>query len=170
MPGFTQHARRTLAALTLAALASGMPAMAAEEAGAEPALDAELDAELDALLDVGSPSEPGGSGLRWSGHADLSAAYTLPAPDHWSHLRARAEVTGSGELAPRVRWKLTARAEADGAFDLEDGRYRPRYAVTSARFPAARGVRGRRPRRLGVPLRAPADQSGGRWSASSLPT
>ena len=123
MPGFTQHARRTLAALTLAALASGMPAMAAEEAGAEPALDAELDAELDALLDVGSPSEPGGSGLRWSGHADLSAAYTLPAPDHWSHLRARAEVTGSGELAPRVRWKLTARAEADGAFDLEDGRY-----------------------------------------------
>ncbi len=50
-------------------------------------------------------------------------AYTYRDPERWSHLRARGELTGSGQLAPRVRWKLNARAELDGAFDLEDEHY-----------------------------------------------
>ena len=85
--------------------------------------DAMSDAELDSLLDVGAGEEGFGTGIKWGGYAEFAAAYTLPEPDRWSHLRARAEISGSGALGPRVNWKLTARAEADGAFDLEDAHY-----------------------------------------------
>lgn len=83
------------------------------------------DAELDALLDVGGPAAAaeGGHGIRWSGYAEFGAAYAYRDPEHWSHLRVRGELGAGAQLAPRVRWKLTARAEADGAFDLEDGHY-----------------------------------------------
>lgn len=94
------------------------------EGADEAAADAMSDAELDSLLDLGGAGEEGaGTGLKWGGYAEFAAAYTLPEPDRWSRLRARAELTGSGALAPRVNWKLTARAEADAAFDLEDAYY-----------------------------------------------
>ncbi|HRO35314.1 DUF1302 family protein [Thauera sp.] len=85
----------------------------------------ESDAELDALLDVGAPASAEGAahGLKWSGYTELGAAYTYRDPERWSRLRARGELGVSGQLAPRVKWRLSARAEADGAFDLEDEHY-----------------------------------------------
>jgi len=85
----------------------------------------EADAELDALLDVGAPASAGegAGGLQFSGYTELGAAYTVRDPERWSRLRVRGELGASGQLAPRAKWKLTARAEADGAFDLEDEHY-----------------------------------------------
>ncbi len=96
-----------------------------DASGQEADLDTALDADLDALLDVGAPAGSGeaGTGTGWSGYAELGAAYTYRDPERWSHLRARGELTGSGQFVPRVRWKLNARAELDGAFDLEDEHY-----------------------------------------------
>ncbi len=95
----------------------------AAETGAG-AIDAEVDAELDALLDVGRPAgETGSQGLRLKGYAELGGAYTFADPEHWSKLRARLELGANGRLGERVKWKLSARADADGAFDLEDGHY-----------------------------------------------
>lgn len=82
------------------------------------------DAELDALLDVGRPdAAAAGSGLKLSGYTELGAAYTLPDPGHWSRLRGRAEVGASGRLGEGFKWKLSGRAEADGAYDLEREHY-----------------------------------------------
>lgn len=133
---------KKLYCLTLAAFALGLSAMPASgAAGLRPAQatttadgpdaatvdSAADDAELDALLDVGAPAAGGdaGNGIKWSGYTEFAAAYTYRDPEHWSHLRARAELGASAQLAPRVRWKLTGRAEADGAFDLEDEHYPP---------------------------------------------
>ncbi|HRP65999.1 MAG TPA: hypothetical protein PLF79_07985, partial [Thauera sp.] len=119
-------ARAILCALALSANAIATAADDLEMAADAVEDDAALDAELDALLDVGAPAgaaASAGSGIKWSGYAEFAAAYTLPEPDRWSHLRARAELTGSGQLAPRARWKLTARGDVDGAFDLEDQYY-----------------------------------------------
>lgn len=136
MPALTHLAARLALAFTVLAAAPSIalaaePAPGAEDADAARALDtaddagvdAASDAELDALLDVGAREGAAGSGIKWGGYAEFGAAYTLPEPDRWSHLRARAELSGSGEMASRVGWKLTARAEADGAFDLEDDHY-----------------------------------------------
>lgn len=134
--------RLTLIALALASLTT--PAAHAEPVAADAVLDvpeaaladegaaadlsedaAAADAELDALLDVGTPAagSEAATGVKWGGYAELGMAYTYRDSERWSHLRARGELTGSGQLAPRVRWKLNARAELDGAFDLEDEHY-----------------------------------------------
>ena len=96
-----------------------------DAAAADAELDSASDADLDALLDVGTPAAgaEAATGVKWGGYAELGMAYTYRDPERWSHLRARGELTGSGQLAPRVRWKLNARAELDGAFDLEDEHY-----------------------------------------------
>lgn len=101
----------------------GMRALLAMSlAAAGCAMAADDDAELDALLDVGpaetAPARPGKLG----GYVEFGGAYTLPDPGHWSRLRARSELTASGS-GPGLRWKLTGRAEADGAYDLEDAHY-----------------------------------------------
>jgi hypothetical protein len=134
---------KNLPRLTLIAVALGLsvPALAhakgielAQAAAADvddtaaPTDDSAIeDAELDALLDVGQPAAEGegggGGGIKWSGYTEFGAAYTYRDPERWSHLRARGELGAGAQLAPRVRWKLTARAEADGAFDLEDEHY-----------------------------------------------
>lgn len=150
MPRLNRIHRLTLIALALASLAT--PAARAEPVAADaapdvpeaaladeaaaadlpddaPAADADLDAasdaDLDALLDVGTPAagSEAATGIKWGGYAELGMAYTYRDPERWSHLRARGELTGSGQVAPRVRWKLNARAELDGAFDLEDEHY-----------------------------------------------
>lgn len=123
-------ARAILCALALSATTAATAAddleMAVDTVAEAAEDDATLDADLDALFDVGAPAgaaAAAGSGIKWSGYAEFAAAYTLPEPDRWSHLRARAELTGSGQLAQRARWKLTARGDVDGAFDLEDQYY-----------------------------------------------
>lgn len=82
------------------------------------------DEELDALLDVGpAGGSGGGSGMKLSGYGELGGAYTYAEDDRWSRLRARLELSASGRLGERSRWKLSARGDADGAFDLEDAYY-----------------------------------------------
>jgi len=113
--------RRARLALFCAALA--LPALAVAQANDAADLDAELDADLDALLDVG-PASKEGSGIKFSGYGELGAAYTYAEDDRWSRLRARLELAASGRLGERSRWKLSARGDADAAYDLED-RYYP---------------------------------------------
>lgn len=109
MPALTHLAARLALAFTVLAAAPSIalaaePAPGAEDADAARALDtaddagvdAASDAELDALLDVGAREGATGSGIKWGGYAEFGAAYTLPEPDRWSHLRARAELSGSG--------------------------------------------------------------------------
>lgn len=100
--------------LTLACTAFAFSGFAAE-----PAMD---DAEFDALLGL-EPSGRADSGIRLSGYGELGAAYTYADDERWSRLRARLELAANGRLGERMRWKLSARADADGAFDLEDGYY-----------------------------------------------
>ncbi len=97
------------------------------------------------------------TGIKWGGYAELGMAYTYRDPDRWSHLRARGELTGSGQLraagaleadcACRSRWRLRPR----GRTLSRGGAPRP-----APRLHAARGLCRRRSWRLGVPSRPPA--------------
>lgn len=81
---------------------------------------------IDALFDLDTPlgaTGQGGSGIRWSGYSEFSAAYTTPEPAHWSKLRARLEMAGSGQLSERAKFKLAGRLDGNGAFDLESQHY-----------------------------------------------
>lgn len=80
------------------------------------------DADLDALFEL-EPAAQDGSGIKFSGYGELGGAYTYAEDARWSHLRARMELAATGKLGERSRWKLSARGDADGAFDLEDGYY-----------------------------------------------
>lgn len=72
----------------------------------------------------GEPPSPGWvSGLRVSGYGELSSAYTVASPSHWSQLRARVEAAVSGSLGSELRFKLAGRAQGDAAFSLEDDYY-----------------------------------------------
>lgn len=70
--------------------------------------------DVDDLLDVGSAS---GGGIKWGGYGEVGMAWTYADPEHWSKLRARGELGGSGALTSAIHWKLSARADADGAPD-----------------------------------------------------
>lgn len=76
-------------------------------------------------LDVaeGEPASGHKGGPRLSGYGEISAAHTTPDPEHWSKLRARLELAATGNLGSGVKYKVTGRADLDGAFDLEDDFY-----------------------------------------------
>ena len=76
---------------------------------------------LDDLLSVAQPAESAGTGLR--GFLDFSAARAYESPSHWSKLRARANLESTGRLSERVKWKLSARLDADAAPDIESDIY-----------------------------------------------
>lgn len=64
----------------------------------------------------------GGTGIeagaaRWQGWLQFGAAYTFASPAHWSQLRARGELAGTGDLGGGVKWKLSARAGYDAVYD-----------------------------------------------------
>lgn len=91
------------------------------------AADSDMDdAAIDALLRPAAAAavdKGGASAVKLSGFAEFGGAYTWPEPDHWSKLRARAEVGAGGRLNEAVKWKFSARADADGAYDLEREHY-----------------------------------------------
>lgn len=76
--------------------------------------------DVDALFGGSGKADDGGVSV--GGYAEFGGAYTLPSPGHWSRLRARGELTAAGRGAG-LKWKLTGRAEADGAYDLEREHY-----------------------------------------------
>lgn len=82
------------------------------------------DLDLDALFDVGASTPASGSGVKLGGYAEFAGAYTTAARGHWSKLRARTEMSASGNLGDGLKWTLTGRLEADGAQNLE-GNYYP---------------------------------------------
>jgi len=73
--------------------------------------------DVDDLLRVTAPSD---SGVKWGGYGEFGMAWTYADPEHWSKLRGRIEFGGSGSVNPSVKWKLTARADADGAYEVSD--------------------------------------------------
>ncbi len=87
--------------------------------------------DLDDLFDLDAPLDTadrgvgvvGGSGLRLSGYGEFAAAYTHASPTHWSKLRARFELAATGRLGSSARFKLSGRADADAAYDVESGYY-----------------------------------------------
>ena len=82
--------------------------------------------DLDSLFDLDKPiaaPEAAGSGLRWGGYGEFGGAYTYADPAHWSKLRVRAELAANGMVGERARFKLAARVDADGAYDVESGHY-----------------------------------------------
>ena len=122
--------------------------------------------DLDAPIEgaVGGEAEDGGgtdaeapvtglaggtsAGLRVSGYAEFAAAYTTADPERWSKLRSRLELAATGRSGG-LRYKISGRVQADGAFNLEDDYY-----------PAAV----RRDQRRGLELRETyVDLSAGEW-------
>ena len=64
----------------------------------------------------------GGSGLsgeptRWSGWVQFDTAYDWPDPSHWANARTRGELAGRGAWGNGVKWKVSARAYYDAAYD-----------------------------------------------------
>lgn len=108
----------TLQALVVAAACS-----LAASAGAAEGLDDLFD--LDAPHDAPAEQSSGGSGsgIRWSGYGEFAGAYTYRDPEHWSKLRTRFELAASGRAGAGIRYKISARADVDAAYHLEDHYY-----------------------------------------------
>ncbi|ATE60949.1 DUF1302 family protein [Thauera sinica] len=106
--------------LVKAAVMAAMCGWGAVAAAADDAMD---DAQIDALLKPAAAPGAGASATKLTGAAEFGAAYTLPDPGHWSKLRARVELGAGGRLNDTVKWKLSARADADAAYDLERNHY-----------------------------------------------
>lgn len=60
-----------------------------------------------------APSETPDRGIRWGGFYQAELAYTHSHPGHWSRAVNRLQLEGRGELAPGVRFKISARADVD---------------------------------------------------------
>lgn len=72
-------------------------------------------AEL-SLSGTGIRGEPS----RWNGWLQVDMAYAWPSPGHFTHLRTLGELAGRGEWANGMKWKLSARANLDGAYAWSD--------------------------------------------------
>ena len=65
-----------------------------------------------------APGDGGGSGIR--GFIQLELARTTADPDHWSKMRARADLNSQGRLSDNVKWKLGVRADYDAVYGIND--------------------------------------------------
>ena len=63
-------------------------------------------------LEASQQQEPA-RGIRWSGFFNEEIAYTYASPGHWSRAVSRLQLEGRGELAPGVKYKISARADLD---------------------------------------------------------
>ncbi len=85
------------------------------------AIGADAADDLDGLLDVAKPVAADES--PFFGFVEFSAARAYDSPSHWSKLRARGNLGAKGRLSDSVKWKLSARVDADAAPDVEDDIY-----------------------------------------------
>ncbi len=60
------------------------------------------------------------SGPKFGGFLETMGAYTYVAPAHWSHALGRLQLTGQGELADQVKWKIGGRVDADAVYFSSD--------------------------------------------------
>jgi hypothetical protein len=65
---------------------------------------------------LGSSPASSGTGLR--GYIQGEAARTYGDPAHTSKLLTRAELSAQGRINPDVKWKLSARLDYDGVYDV----------------------------------------------------
>lgn len=92
---------------------AGAPGSRDDLFGTTPAAPADQDQPTrDGLFGLDAPKEPS-RGIRWSGFYNGQLAYTHSHPGHWSRAVNRLQLEGRGELAPGVRYKISARADVD---------------------------------------------------------
>lgn len=54
------------------------------------------------------------------GYLQFELARTTAAPDHWSKMRTRADLSTQGSLGEGLKWKLGARLDYDAVYDVTD--------------------------------------------------
>lgn len=59
-----------------------------------------------------------GSGIK--GFVQFELARTTAAPEHWSKMRTRAELSSRGDMGQGIKWKLSARADYDAVYGIND--------------------------------------------------
>ena len=94
------------------------PATRDELFGTTPDAPAEREAAptREGLFGLDAPQTPAPTadrGIRWGGFYQGQLAYTHSHPGHWSRAVNRLQLEGRGELAPGVRFKISARADVD---------------------------------------------------------
>jgi len=72
----------------------------------------------DDLPKLSSSQSETGPGIK--GFVQFEAARTIDSPEHWSKLRARAELGSSGKLGEGLKWKAGARFDYDFAYANSD--------------------------------------------------
>jgi len=91
------------------AFAATTIAFAAAPLAAQPVADLSLGGGLSA--------EPA---TRWSGWIQADTAYAWRSPGHFTHLRTLGEIAGRGQWGEGFKWRLSARANLDGAYAWSD--------------------------------------------------
>src|SRR5690606_36246396 len=91
------------------AFAATTIAFAAAPLAAQPVADLSLGGGLSA--------EPA---TRWSGWIQADTAYAWRSPGHFTHLRTLGEIAGRGQWGQGFKWRLSARANLDGAYAWSD--------------------------------------------------
>lgn len=71
----------------------------------------------DAKAATTAQKTPGSAG-GLHGFAQVEMAHTFGNPDHWSKLKGRLELGGTGKLGAGLKWKVSARADYDAVFDV----------------------------------------------------
>ena len=102
------------------------------------------------------------------GFTQTEVARTVAAPDHWSRLRLRSELSTSGRFNENVRWKLSGRLDYDGVFDVTNSIPRTCGKMNESTFSRARITSTSRPA-TGTFASAASTSSGVRSSAFFSP-
>jgi hypothetical protein len=69
-----------------------------------------------AAADSPPKDAPSGSAIKFGGFLDGLGAYTYASPAHWSRAVGRLQLTGQGELAGQVKWKIGGRIDVDPVY------------------------------------------------------
>lgn len=79
---------------------------------------ADLFGDDDGPVPASSAKKTEGAGVR--GYVQFELARTTAAPEHWSKMRTRAELASQGALGDGIKWKLSARADYDAVYGIND--------------------------------------------------
>src|SRR5215217_5942547 len=102
-------------ALAAAALTAAQPAIG--QTAQAPKADSK-DALFGDVAPAASAETPADQNKRgWTGYVAGELARDYKSPQHWSNARLRAEVARQGQFNSNVKWKISARAEYDAAYD-----------------------------------------------------
>jgi hypothetical protein len=77
-------------------------------------------ASRDELFGTEKPAGEPSASPKLGGFLEGLVAYTYGEPSHWSRAVGRLQLTGQGELAEGVKWKLSGRVDADLVYFTSD--------------------------------------------------